>query len=133
MKRVGLFIVVRYRSQIVSIPFAIPCPLTKLWRMSKVLVNEALTRKIANLARLELTDTEVGALTSHMDKILGYVESLQKVDVSAVAPLTQPFEVPTPLREDVIIVPLKDQEGKPKVLASAPDVLNDGFKVPPIL
>lgn len=96
-------------------------------------VDENLTRKMANLARLELTDLEVKTFTDQMGKILGYVESLQKVDVSKVQPLTQPFEMETPLREDTIIEPLLGPDGKPKVLGSAPDTLNDGYKVPPIL
>jgi aspartyl-tRNA(Asn)/glutamyl-tRNA(Gln) amidotransferase subunit C len=96
-------------------------------------VNEALTRQVANLARLELTDQEVKTFTSQLSDILAYVGQLQKLDVSNVEPLTHPFEVRTPLRED-IVKPFKTREdGKPKTLDPAPEAYEDGFKVPPIL
>src|SRR4051794_24998750 len=96
-------------------------------------VSETLTRQVAELARLELTDAEVRTFTDQLGKILGYVEQLQKVDVQGVAPLMNPFELSTPMREDEIVPSPTDAVGKPKVLRSAPEALNDGFKVPPIL
>jgi len=96
-------------------------------------VTPELTRKIANLARLKLSTDEVEMFTGQLREILRYVDSLQTVDVSKVEPLTHPLELQTPMREDVVIPSLLDAEGKPKILASAPEVLYDGFKVPPIL
>lgn len=102
--------------------------------MSKEIhVDEALTRKMADLARLELSDAEVVIFTSQLEHILGYFEKLQEVKVEGVDPLISPIELETPFREDHIIPSLVDSEGKPKVLQSAPDVLDDGYKVPPIL
>lgn len=102
----------------------------------QVEVNEKLTRQIANLARLELTHQEVSTFTSQLSEILGYVEQLQKADVSGTEPLTHPLDLAdlvTPLREDRAIPSPTDSEGKPKVLGCAPDLLYDGFKVPQIL
>src|SRR4051794_22952270 len=96
-------------------------------------VNEILTRRVAELARLELSDQEVSTFTSQLGEILKYVEQLQKVDTQNIEPLTHPLELKTPLRADEVRPSLVDQDGKPKVLSSAPDVLYDGFKVPPIL
>jgi len=100
-------------------------------------VNEALTRQVANLARLELTDQEVTTFTSQLSDILAYVDQLQKLDVSKVEPLTHPFgtsiEALAPLREDIVKPFMTNAEGKPKVLDSAPEAYEDGFKVPPII
>ena len=96
-------------------------------------VNEALTRKVANLARLELTDSEVHLFTQQIGEILKYVDQLERVIVTGVDPLTHPFESGAPLREDIVHPFPPDAQGKPKVLGSAPEVLDDGFKVPPIL
>lgn len=96
-------------------------------------VNEQLTRKVADLARLELSDQEVQTFTTQLSKIIQYIESLQKVDVQGIEPLTHPLELKTPLREDRVLESPTDEAGKPKVLQSAPDVLYQGFKVPPIL
>jgi len=98
-----------------------------------VVVDEKLTRKVAELSRLELSDQEVQMFTSQLGEILKYVEQLQTVDVSGVEPMTHPLEMATPLREDVVRPSPVDENGKPKILKCAPDVLYEGFKVPPIL
>jgi aspartyl-tRNA(Asn)/glutamyl-tRNA(Gln) amidotransferase subunit C len=99
----------------------------------KAEVNESLTRQVANLARLELSDLEVQTFTAQLGDILKYIDQLQTVDVSGVEPVVHPLELPTALREDLVRPSPVDDEGRPKVLASAPDVLYDGYKVPPIL
>jgi aspartyl-tRNA(Asn)/glutamyl-tRNA(Gln) amidotransferase subunit C len=96
-------------------------------------VNETLTRRVANLSRLELTDTEVKLFTTQIGEILKYVDGLQKVDVTGVEPLFHPLEVSTPLREDIAKPFPTDADGQSKVLSSAPDVVDGGFKVPQIL
>ena len=96
-------------------------------------VNEALTRQVATLARLELSENEVKTFSSQLSQIIKYVEKLQEVDVQGVEPLSHPIDLPTPLRPDVVFASPTDSEGKPKVLQAAPEVLYDGFKVPPIL
>ncbi len=96
-------------------------------------VTPELTRKIADLARLELSEKEVATFTGQLGDILKYIDSLQAVDVSKVEPLTHPIPLETPMREDVIVPSPVDAQGKPKVLSCAPEVLYDGFKVPPIL
>jgi aspartyl-tRNA(Asn)/glutamyl-tRNA(Gln) amidotransferase subunit C len=98
-----------------------------------VQIDEALTRRVAELARLELSADEVRTFTAQLADILKYVDQLAQVDVSGVEPLTQPVPLETPLREDVAIPSPRDGEGRPKVLGAAPEVIDGGFKVPPIL
>ena len=89
-------------------------------------VNENLTRQVAHLSRLELSDQEVKSFTVQLSNVLKYVDQLQEVNVAGVEPLTHPVELEAPLREDA-------NRPSINVLDSAPDVLYDGFKVPPIL
>lgn len=96
-------------------------------------VNESLTRRVADLARLELTPTEVTTFTGQLAEILAYVGQLQEVDVTAVDPLVHPIPLTTLLRDDRVVEPLRDAEGRSRMLAPAPEVVQDGFKVPPIL
>ncbi|MBI4925920.1 MAG: Asp-tRNA(Asn)/Glu-tRNA(Gln) amidotransferase subunit GatC [Bdellovibrio sp.] len=96
-------------------------------------VNEDLTRKIAHLARLHLTEDEVKTFTSQLREIINYIELLEEVNVSGVKPLTHPFELETPMREDKISHYPKTNEGKSKILDSAPEILYDSFKVPSII
>jgi len=96
-------------------------------------VNEALTRKVADLARLELTDAEVKTYTAQLDDVLKFVDQLHEVNVDGVEPLSHPLDLQTPLREDVVKLSPQDADGNPKVLSCAPEVVDGGFQVPPIL
>jgi aspartyl-tRNA(Asn)/glutamyl-tRNA(Gln) amidotransferase subunit C len=96
-------------------------------------VHETLTRQVADLARLELSDQEVQVFSTQLTQIIRYVEKLQEVDVQGVEPMTHPLDFAATLREDIVKPSPVDAEGKPKVLKSAPEVLYDGYKVPQIL
>jgi aspartyl-tRNA(Asn)/glutamyl-tRNA(Gln) amidotransferase subunit C len=100
-------------------------------------INEALTLKVGHLARLALSENEVKIFTTQLSTIFKYVELLQEVNVDGVEPMTHPLQdqtaIAAPLRKDEAKPFPLDEKGKPKVLGSAPEVLFDGFKVPPIL
>jgi aspartyl-tRNA(Asn)/glutamyl-tRNA(Gln) amidotransferase subunit C len=97
-----------------------------------VQVNETMVKKIADLARLELTEAEVHKYTTQMQDTLAYVDLLNEVDVTGVLPMTHPHQE-RHLREDEAKSFGVTAEGHPKVMEHAPEVLFDGYKVPPIL
>jgi aspartyl-tRNA(Asn)/glutamyl-tRNA(Gln) amidotransferase subunit C len=103
--------------------------------MPTIEVNEALVRKVADLARLALTDEEVRLYAGQMKVTLGYVDQISQVAVpDGTEPLYNPLsEIETPMREDRVIPPLKTLDGKPKMIRPAPETVYEGFKVPPIL
>ncbi len=92
-----------------------------------------LIKKVAHLARLELSADEVTAFQPQLGDVLAYVEALQKIDVAGLDPLTHPLDLPTALREDVAREFGTDENGQPRTLASAPDVVASGFKVPQVI
>jgi len=96
-------------------------------------ISEDTTRKVANLARLALTDAEVTAFTKDLGDILEYVEKLSEVNVNGVEAIVHPIQLSIPLREDEAAEPELNSDGQPRVLDSAPEVLYEGYKVPPIL
>lgn len=96
-------------------------------------VNETLTRNVAKLARLKLTEEEATRFTAQLGQIIGYVDQLSAIDTKGVEPLAQAIEFEPRYREDQTEMPPRDEHDKPAVLKSAPEVLYDGFKVPPIL
>lgn len=96
-------------------------------------VNESLTLKVAHLAHLELSPEEVQAFTPQLKKILNYIDELAQVNVDGVEPMTHPIEMETPLREDRAEPFGVDAQGEPKVLKNSPEVIQGGYKVPPIL
>jgi len=59
-------------------------------------------KKVANLARIRLTDAEAEALGPQLNNILGYVDSLQQVDTTGVAATAHPHDAAMPLRIDVV-------------------------------
>ncbi len=75
--------------------------------MAKLTKNDVL--KLAKLAKLELTDEEVERLVSELGEILGYVEQLDKVDVTGLEATTQVSGLSSVTRPDEV----KDYGYKP--------------------
>jgi aspartyl-tRNA(Asn)/glutamyl-tRNA(Gln) amidotransferase subunit C len=84
---------------------------------------------IAKLARLRLSADEVPKMQRDLDAILGYVDSLAKVDTTGVPPTTHVLEIPTPLRPDEIAGVLPVAE----VVRNAPEHTDDAMVVPKVL
>ncbi len=57
-------------------------------------------RKLARLARLSLNDEEVKHMQHHLGEITKYVDSLQKVDIEGVEPMTHAVPLDLSLRAD---------------------------------
>lgn len=58
--------------------------------------------KLAQLARLSLTDDEVEEFRGELSAILAYVQQLQDVDVSGLKPTTQVSGLTNVMREDIL-------------------------------
>ena len=59
-------------------------------------------RHVARLARLHLSEEDEVRFTSQLGAILGHIEQLQALDVSAVPAMTHAVSEPTLLRDDVV-------------------------------
>ncbi|SMF78216.1 Asp-tRNA(Asn)/Glu-tRNA(Gln) amidotransferase subunit GatC [Allosphingosinicella indica] len=92
-------------------------------------VDQATVRHIANLARIAVSDGEVEALVPELNNILGWIEQLQEVDVSGVAPMTAVIPNHLRLREDVVT----DGNARDAVLANAPAAEHGFFAVPKVI
>ncbi|MEA2267893.1 MAG: aspartyl-tRNA(Asn)/glutamyl-tRNA(Gln) amidotransferase subunit, partial [Solirubrobacteraceae bacterium] len=55
---------------------------------------------VARLARLELTEEEVGRMTGELSSILGHIEKIEELDLDGVRPTTHVVEVANALRPD---------------------------------
>ena len=82
---------------------------------------------VARLARLELSDEEVGRFQEQLSAILEAVSKVQELDLGDVPPTSHPLDVVNVWREDVPRPCLPVEEA----LANAPDREGDLFKVPP--
>ena len=89
--------------------------------------------RIANLARLELSDTESERMLSQMNSLFGIVEKMQAVDTTGITPLSHPVaaiqEIVLRLRDDVV------SEGNQREAnqRSAPAVEKGYFLVPKVI
>ncbi|HET7785498.1 MAG TPA: Asp-tRNA(Asn)/Glu-tRNA(Gln) amidotransferase subunit GatC [Myxococcales bacterium] len=94
-------------------------------------IDRAQVRHVARLARLALSPEEEERLASQLGHVLDYIERLQAVDVSSVAPLSFAGDAAAglPLREDVPHPSLP----RDKVLAQAPQADGQAFVVPRII
>ena len=86
-------------------------------------------RRVATLARLELSPTEEESLTQQLDKILQYVEKLNQLDTVNVEPLAHVVDIVNAFREDRVV----NQPSQDALLANAPRRERDFFKVPKII
>ena len=84
---------------------------------------------MANLARLKVTEDEIDQFQSDMNKILGYMDLLNQVDTSDVAPLDHVIELPLVYRKDEARQPLDHDDA----LKNAPDADSDYFRVPRVI
>ena len=87
-------------------------------------------KRIAELARLELTTDELDLFTRQLGDILTYVEQIRSLDTTGVAPTSQVLNRPID-RDDVPDATLS----RPELLGNAPDsALEAGlFKVPRVM
>ncbi len=84
---------------------------------------------VARLARLELTDDELVAVTAQLDRILGYVAKLNELDTTGVEPTSHVIPIDAGLRDDRVGDALSQDEA----LGGAPDRKNGFFRVPRII
>jgi aspartyl-tRNA(Asn)/glutamyl-tRNA(Gln) amidotransferase subunit C len=85
--------------------------------------------KVALLARLRLTATELQTFTGQLNAIVHFVEQLQELDTRDVEPLAHGIEVRNVFRDDVRGPSLPREAA----LANAPRHNDEGFLVPTIL
>ena len=81
---------------------------------------------VARLARLELSDEEVGRMSEELSDVLGHIEKIGELDLAGVPPTTHVVEVSNALRADVVAPSLPREVA----LRSAPAVAEHGFLVP---
>jgi aspartyl-tRNA(Asn)/glutamyl-tRNA(Gln) amidotransferase subunit C len=81
---------------------------------------------VARLARLRLSEDEVGRMSSELSSILGHIEKIEELDLDDVEPTSHVVEVENVLREDEP----RPSWPRERILEAAPDVADGGFRVP---
>jgi aspartyl-tRNA(Asn)/glutamyl-tRNA(Gln) amidotransferase subunit C len=92
-------------------------------------LGAAEVRKVARLARLDLTADETERMTAQLASMLDHFADIDALDLTNVEPMTQPYPLRNVFREDVVRQGLDREE----VLAEAPEAEDGRFRVPPIV
>ena len=85
--------------------------------------------KLAKLARLALSESELDSFAGQLDAILAYVGQIQAVDVAGVKPTGNPLTSENVTRADIVQFSLTQAQA----LAEAPAAEDGRFAVPQIL
>jgi aspartyl-tRNA(Asn)/glutamyl-tRNA(Gln) amidotransferase subunit C len=84
---------------------------------------------VARLARLEVSEEELDLFTGQLAAVLAHADDVASLDTAGVPPTAHPLPLENVLRPDEVRPSLDRAE----VLAQAPAVEDDRFKVPPVL
>lgn len=85
--------------------------------------------KVAGLAMLELSDSELDTFTGQLAAVLEHARDVESLDVDDVLPTHHPYPLVNVFRNDEI----EDAQVGDEALAAAPDAEAHQFKVPPAL
>ena len=92
-------------------------------------INDQLVDKLANLARLEFDDTEKASIRNDLQRMIGFVEKLNELDLSGVKPLLHVSSEVNVLREDEV----KGEITREQAFLNAPKHDGQFFKVPKVI
>ena len=92
-------------------------------------LNREEVERIAELAKLTLSDAEKDMFQEQLSNILEYAEMLQQVDTTGIPPTTSALPLNNVMRPDELALSLPNDEA----LFNAPDAEDGSFKVRAVL
>jgi len=93
------------------------------------MITSQIVKYVAELARIKITEEEIGFLKEQLGRILEYIKNLKEVDTDKVEPTRGVFFQENRLREDI---PCKKDVFK-EILKNAPQKEGNYFKVPRVI
>ena len=92
-------------------------------------VDAQTVRRIAHLARIKVTASEVPHLQGELNAMLAFVEQLSQVDIEGVEPMTSVTPMQMKKRQDVV----NDGEIADDIVRNAPATEGHYFLVPKVV
>jgi len=92
-------------------------------------LTDADVRRVARLARVAISETEIPTMREQLGAILGHAQRLLELDLSGVEPMTSPIDATAPMRGDAP-GPTIDTDG---FLRMAPESVPPFLKVPKVI
>ena len=95
----------------------------------KMILNNEMVRKLAELARLEFTAEEEQVIKEDLQQMIGFVEKLNEIDTTGITPLIHISDTINSLRDDEV----KGSVPTSVALSNAPDPIDPFFSVPKVI
>ena len=92
-------------------------------------LDKAAVAHIASLARVRLAEAELEPLANELSNILTWVEQLNEIDTSGVAPMASAAAASLPMRDDAVT----DGGRREAILGNAPRAARGLFAVPKVV
>jgi aspartyl-tRNA(Asn)/glutamyl-tRNA(Gln) amidotransferase subunit C len=92
-------------------------------------VDADIVRRIADLARIAVTQEEVGQLEGELNAILAFVEQLSQVDIEGVEPMTSVTPMEMKKRPDIVT----EGDIADDIVRNAPATEDHFFMVPKVV
>lgn len=92
-------------------------------------MDKTTVKKVANLARLAITEAEQDKFAAQLGGILKWVDMMAEVNTDNVAPLANVVNIDLKLRPDAV----NDGGAQSDVLANAPESLEGFYVVPKVV
>lgn len=92
-------------------------------------IDNATVRRIATLARIEVTDAELSTWAEQLSGIMGWIEQLKEVNTEGVTPMSGGTDLKLVLRADMVT----DGGIVDQVLANATEPQDGYFTVPKVV
>ena len=92
-------------------------------------LDKATVAHIASLARIRLAEGELEPVADELSHILDWVEQLNEVDTTGVAPMASAAVARLPMREDQV----SDGDRRDDILGNAPRAARGFFTVPKVV
>lgn len=93
------------------------------------MISESDLKKVAQLARLTLSEEEFAVYPEQFSAILKHFEQIEKVATDGVEPLVTASDIEQSLRADKV----EQWESAEVAMANAPERSGNLFKVPPVV
>lgn len=83
-------------------------------------------KKIAHLARLAISNDQANSLVNDFNNIIGFVEKMKQSDTENVKPLSHPYDISQPVRDDQVT----EKNERQSLQSIAPDTKAGLYIVP---
>ena len=87
-------------------------------------------KKIAHLARLQITEQDIPEYSANLSTIFDFVEQMEQADTSSVAAMAHPLDMTQRLRPDQVTEPTNQRQ---QLLQNAPATEDGLFLVPRVI